>query len=497
MKRKKILLSGFLVTLGFVIGSAIGIGKEKTIESKAATQTTVYCAISSTTKGSYSLKLNTNQQTDPDSWKSYEMIDTGTDYAEGVDLYSYTFTDLWDGVACMQFQLYNGNTWVEQNEAISSWKSVSEYNGKTWIYGNPGSWDVERVDVTLKASFTSDVPNYVDIYVPGGFNSWADDNTTSKMTRTDARNFTYSLNNVAEGEYSYKLVACYSGSSTMDWNHQIDASNQTITITSSDADTTKSLGERTYDFASNMPQETVADGAVVQLTFASSVPSTVDIIFVGGLTNWGTSSARLEAGKMVANATRLIFTWAIPEGTYTGTYEYKIVAMSKYSGETTASYDYLVYGVTSSNEVLTIDTTTITYSLNALSTDLSELGALAFAQHVNSELATPCSNPNSDNKSAVSTVWSDLKEMFEGLTSGSKTSFSSSSNAEIVQAKTAYLHIVSRYGLATWDGAPSASQSTIRPIINSANYTLVAIIIGSISLISLGGFFLLKKKKEN
>ena len=74
------------------------------------------------------------------------MQDTG-DYFDGLKLYSCTYTDLWNGVDKMQFQLYDGETWKEQKQPYSSWASVGTYNGKVFKYETE-TW-VDYVETTV------------------------------------------------------------------------------------------------------------------------------------------------------------------------------------------------------------------------------------------------------------------------------------------------------------------------------------------------------------
>ena len=117
-----------------------------------------------------------------------------------------------------------------------------------------GTWStfVPRVDVTLQATFTSDVPTYVDIFARGSFNSWTSE-TSCKMTRVDSQTFTLSLENVPVGSYEYKLVTEFTGAASVTWDHQIDTSNKPLDIAESDDGDTVALGSaRTYDFDANM-----------------------------------------------------------------------------------------------------------------------------------------------------------------------------------------------------------------------------------------------------
>ena len=108
-------------------------------KAEAATATTVYYAASSSTVGSYTVKCNVNRQGDASNWAQYDMLKTEYKY-EGYDVYKATFTDLYDGLGKLQFQLYNGSSWVSQIEPISSWTGVSNYNGKLIKHGDNTNW---------------------------------------------------------------------------------------------------------------------------------------------------------------------------------------------------------------------------------------------------------------------------------------------------------------------------------------------------------------------
>ena len=99
----------------------------------AATETTVYYTASEATIGTMTVKLNINRQGDAENWQQYDMILTEYTY-NGDPVYTYTYTDLYDGVGAMQFQLYDGDNWASQKEAISSWTSVTAYNGKMYVH---------------------------------------------------------------------------------------------------------------------------------------------------------------------------------------------------------------------------------------------------------------------------------------------------------------------------------------------------------------------------
>ena len=123
----------FLLTLG--AGQMWGTG----------TATTVYYAINT----SYTVKCNYAQCGDCNSggqgwWGTVTMTKVSGKKYNGKDIYKAEFTDQYNGLACMQFQLYDGSTWQSQDEAFcNSWTGVDTYNGKLW---DGDSWEAYRWD---------------------------------------------------------------------------------------------------------------------------------------------------------------------------------------------------------------------------------------------------------------------------------------------------------------------------------------------------------------
>ena len=384
---------------------------------------------------------------------------------------------------------------------FSSWST--DFNKRFFIHAGSddnGTWENKTptlYNVTFQVTFTSDVPEYADIYIPGAFNGWSTNVATSKMTRVSNTVFSYSANNLLANTYEYLVVACYSGASAVDYNHKIDTSNQSISVSAAG---NVSLGSRTYDFATKMPQKKAPEGAQVQLTFASQVPNSVDIIYVGGLTNWGNTKADMDAGKMTGNAGRTVFTWDIPENTYIGDYSYKIVAMSKYTKVTAVVYADIVYGAADHDETLTIDETTLTYPLTANDYDLSDLGAFAFAEGFIDATKDICADEDANNKAGLEAIWATWKSNFEGLTEGAKSAFASSESETIVQARSLYLHCVTRYSLEAWTDAPTSSNAVTTINFNkvATNNAWIIVVISSIAIVSLlGAGLMIKRRKED
>lgn len=141
MKRNKII--AFFGSLALAATGLVAVSQIKTPinEARAGTSTTVYCAISNSNKGSYTLKLNVNFKGDGDDWHSWNMNSTGKTMTDGTPVYSCTFTDDWNGLGALQFQLYDGGTWKEQEQPISTWTSVGTYNNKCYVYkGGANEW---------------------------------------------------------------------------------------------------------------------------------------------------------------------------------------------------------------------------------------------------------------------------------------------------------------------------------------------------------------------
>ena len=129
--RNVLLIGAATAVLG--LGVAIGARQSKALDVKAATETTVYYAVPSDVVGTYTVKLNVNRQGDGENYAQYDMTKLSESYGF-YDLYSYTYTDLYDGVGVMQFQLFDGENWVSQQQPIGSWTSVDQYNGKVYVH---------------------------------------------------------------------------------------------------------------------------------------------------------------------------------------------------------------------------------------------------------------------------------------------------------------------------------------------------------------------------
>ena len=153
--------------LAFVMGAGVvaGIATNRNIKPvKAAVDRTVYCAIDTTTLGSYTLKLNCNVG-DNNTWVQTDMVDLNdtTTYA-GKKVFSGTFSERYGGVDAMQFQLYDGSSWHAQDQVISSWTTSGNYADKLHVYGGAAnSWETYSALPTHTYSYSINNGTYVDM----------------------------------------------------------------------------------------------------------------------------------------------------------------------------------------------------------------------------------------------------------------------------------------------------------------------------------------------
>ena len=159
---KKLLSLLTLAAVGGVL--ALGSAQSKkadVVKTDAATETTVYYAVPSDVVGTCNVRLNVNFKGDGDWWNQYVMEKT-LDTLDGKDVYRCTYTDAYDGVGCMQFQLYNGDAFVAQQEPYNTWTAVGNYNGKVYVH-NTG-W----------SAYTPNLETYIPMSSEF-FTNWTDD----------------------------------------------------------------------------------------------------------------------------------------------------------------------------------------------------------------------------------------------------------------------------------------------------------------------------------
>ena len=140
MKLKKIFVTlGLSLAVGMGVSAGLCAVGSEAKETNAATSTTVYCALdvnSIVTDLSISnlvVKCNVNYKGDGDDWYAHPMSDIGdgTSYP-GKRVYTVTFDDKYNGLGCIQFQVLDGDTWKTQYQVFGTkqWTNPSTYNGK-------------------------------------------------------------------------------------------------------------------------------------------------------------------------------------------------------------------------------------------------------------------------------------------------------------------------------------------------------------------------------
>ena len=224
----------------------------------AATETTVYYAVPSSVVGTYTVKLKVNRQGDNDNPATYTMTKTTKTY-DGKLIYSCEYTDLWDGVGYMLFQLYNGDTWVSEDCSVGYpegggihwvWTAASTYNGKLHVHGGGNS--------------NSGTP-WVTYNTDGIKGSW--DNWQTKKEFVNGQ-LTIDINSGNYHEFKIEVGGALYGpqnsGATMFWNN---CTNWTLSSTSNNCYLqTSAFG--TYTF-------TLAESKNVSVTFPSYTPNEI------------------------------------------------------------------------------------------------------------------------------------------------------------------------------------------------------------------------------
>ena len=160
------------------------------------TATTVYYTAPAATIGTYTVKLNVHMGcNDGDDWKQYDMVKTDKTYGED-PIYSASFTDYWNGLCTLQFQLYDGSTWKSQDEVFNgSWFNESAYNGKMYVH-SLGEW------VAADAQPGDALPA-PEVILKGSFDSWG---AGYKFTPSDDKKTATLTRNITADSYAFKLT---------------------------------------------------------------------------------------------------------------------------------------------------------------------------------------------------------------------------------------------------------------------------------------------------
>ncbi len=131
-------------------------------------------------------------------------------------------------------------------------------------------------------------------------------------------------------------------------------------------------------------------------------------------------------------------------------------------------------------------------------------GAIEFAKKFNTDLASVCSDPNADNRAALTSPWSTLKAAYEALDTYAqaklKNATHSDSDTDIAEAVKLYDHIVARYALEDFMSRSNGTSTLSNRIIDTNNnetIILIALILTLTSVTLIVGYRLIKRRKEN
>lgn len=157
--------------------------------SFAATETTVYYTAPSSVVGTYTVKLNVHYGcNEGDPWEQFDMTLYADKTYNGDPIYVASFTDKWDGLCAMQFQLYDGTTWKDQQEVFNgSWHKPGSYNGLMYVHSTK-EWE----------ALPGNAPVAKKYYVAGTMNNWA-------VAKDSLTNGTYTAT-LDKGEYQFKIT---------------------------------------------------------------------------------------------------------------------------------------------------------------------------------------------------------------------------------------------------------------------------------------------------
>jgi len=169
------------------------------VSAFAGTETTVYYTAPESHIGSYTVKLNVNFKGDGEDWHQFDMALTEKKHGED-PIYSATYTDDYNGVGKIQFQLYDGGDWKSEDVAISEWTGVATYNGKMYAHTEAKWMNVDGSDIGPAKEFfiSGDSALVVDAGLDKG-KAWNDDAIKSDKD-------TFALNLKANQDYLLKIV---------------------------------------------------------------------------------------------------------------------------------------------------------------------------------------------------------------------------------------------------------------------------------------------------
>mgnify|MGYP004519647581 CR=1 FL=1 len=161
-----------LLALMMVVSSFSVLAATTNVNKTGATKTKVYFVPASQSDFSsylnssktdidskYTVKLNLHYgSNDSDKWE-YVDVTKSSDTFGGNSVYFSEFTDMYNGLAEMQIQIYEGETQIKLVKPITTWTEPSVYNGKVY---DDGSWKTYTPDTTKVVDSVSLSSNATD-----------------------------------------------------------------------------------------------------------------------------------------------------------------------------------------------------------------------------------------------------------------------------------------------------------------------------------------------
>ena len=141
-----------------------------------------YCNDDGSVKSGYTLRANYKVGTNNnDAWYYVNMtVDSGT--YNGKKVYKASFTDSYNGLGVLQFQIYEGGTYKAQHEVFNTWNAVGNYNGMLY---NGSAWaDYKKV---YDAVASDAIKNRSDLYTINTtfYDYYTDKEVTSGWRKSD------------------------------------------------------------------------------------------------------------------------------------------------------------------------------------------------------------------------------------------------------------------------------------------------------------------------
>ena len=138
---------------------------------------------------------------------------------------------------------------------------------------------------------------------------------------------------------------------------------------------------------------------------------------------------------------------------------------------------------------------------------VADAEAIEFATNFLSAVATVCKTDNTTDTSALSSVWSAQDTAFDALGEEAQNILKNASHSgasKVNEFASSYDYIYGKYHteLSNNDFVgrnPSTSSNVLNPLTvnNGTNVAIIIVVVSTISLAALGGFFFIKRKKES